>query len=71
MKRLSKTQYIDPHAIANLYIYLGDKEQAFRWLEKAYEEHSVALTSLKVNPLYDSLRDDARFTDLMRRVGLA
>ena len=49
---------------------MGDKDQAFVWLEKAYLQHSNALTALKVEPGYDSLRGDPRFQDLMRRVGL-
>ena len=53
------------------YIGIGDKEQAFVWLDREYAEHSVGLTSLKVHPLYDPLRSDPRFQDLMRRVGLA
>jgi hypothetical protein len=50
---------------------LGEKEQAFEWLEKAYEERSSALVYLKVDPSFDSLRDDPRFTDLLRRIHLA
>jgi len=49
----------------------GTGVQAFAWLEKAYSQHSNALTTLKVEPGYDSLRSDPRFQVLMRRVGLA
>jgi hypothetical protein len=48
---------------------LNNKDEALAWLQKAYEEHSVALTSL-VDPIYDPLRSDPRFQDLLRRVGL-
>ncbi len=53
-----------------MYLGLGEKGQTFAWFEKEYAAHSVGLTSLKVNPFYDSLRADPRFTDLQRRVGL-
>lgn len=49
---------------------LGQKEEAIALLQKAYAEHS-SLTTLKVNPAYDPLRSDARFQELLRRVGLA
>ena len=53
------------------YAAMGNREEAFRCLEKAYQEHSNALTALKVEPAYDPLRSDRRFQDLLRRVGLA
>jgi hypothetical protein len=51
------------------FISLGDREQAFTWLEKAYQEHSSMLIWLKVEPRFDSLRDDPRYRDLVRRIG--
>jgi TolB-like protein/DNA-binding winged helix-turn-helix (wHTH) protein len=62
---------IDSGSILCAYIALGDKDQTFAWLEKSYSEHSTALTSLKVNPIYDPLRGDPRFQALLRRVGLS
>ncbi len=56
--------------IAGLYARLGDRDKAFTWLEKAYEEEEEGLTLLKVEPRFDNLRDDPRFQDLLRRVGL-
>jgi hypothetical protein len=50
---------------------LGNKDRTFGLLEEAYAARSTALTSLKVNPLYDSLRSDSRFANLMQRVGIA
>jgi hypothetical protein len=53
-------------------IYAGlDKEQAFFWLEKAYQERSDGLTYLDVEPTFDPLRSDARFKYLLQRVGLS
>ena len=53
-----------------VYIGLGDNEQAFAWLEEAYKERSNLLQYAKVHPLFDPLRGDPRFADLVRRVGL-
>jgi serine/threonine-protein kinase len=56
--------------VAVLYGQLGEKDKAFEWLERAYAERSDGLSLLKVDPWYDPLRSDPRFTDLLRRVGL-
>jgi hypothetical protein len=53
------------------YLGLGDKDEAFAWLERVYSQHSNVLTTLKVDPHFDPLRSDPRFQDLLRRVGLA
>lgn len=68
--KLSETRYVTPAALVNVYIGLGDKDQAFVWLEKAYLERSNYLAFLKVFPIVDPLRSDPRFNDLVRRVGL-
>jgi len=52
------------------YAGLGDKEQAFAWLEKSYQERRDRMVWLNVDPLLDPLRSDPRFHDLVRRVGL-
>jgi hypothetical protein len=46
-------------------------DKGFYWLEKSYRAHSTMLTTLKVEPIYDPLRSEPRFQELMRRVGLA
>ncbi len=66
----AKTTYISPSAMADIYAALGQNEQAFRWLEKAYEDRNAQLAFLKVDPKVDSLRTDRRFQDLLRRIGL-
>src|SRR5262249_20107585 len=67
---LSKQRYISPYLIAIIYTGLGEKNSAFEWLEKTYEERSNMLVLLKVDPIFDRLRADPRFADLVRRVGL-
>jgi hypothetical protein len=70
LKRRQKTSYVPTAAFVNAYLGLDDKEQAFVWLEKAYDEKSNMLQLLKVHPYFDPVRDDPRFADLIRRVGL-
>jgi tetratricopeptide (TPR) repeat protein len=67
---LERRRYVSPPALANVYIGLGNKDQAFFWLEKAYQERSNYMVWLKVYPLLDPLRSDPRFHDLLRRIGL-
>ena len=59
-----------PYLIAWVYAGLGDKDQAFASLEKAYEDRDEFMVMLKVDQLLDSLRSDPRFSDVLRRVGL-
>jgi len=58
-----------PIAVAENYALLGDKDNAFLWLEKAYEQRASELIFLKVGPESDSLRSDPRYADLLRRIG--
>jgi len=66
----AKRGYFDKRYIAMIYLRLGEKEQALEWLQKAYEDHESALTMIKVHPVFDGLRSDPRFVDLVRRIGL-
>ncbi len=70
LREMSKYRYISPYLFAVVYLGLGDKDQTFAWLEKAFQDRSFFLIWLKVEPLFDPLRDDPRFADLLRRVGL-
>jgi len=70
LKEQSRQQYVPANCMALVYAGLGEEDQAFAWLEKAYEEHSFQMQWLKVEPRWDSLRSDPRFADLVRRVGL-
>ncbi len=66
----SATHYVSPYSIAKVFAALGQKEQAFAWLEKAYNERNPDFIELKAEPALEDLHDDSRFADLLRRVGL-
>ena len=68
---LSKQKYVSPFPIAVAYIGLGDHDRAFEELEKARAERSWAMGMLRVNPVFDPLRSDKRFTALLQHVNLA
>lgn len=70
LKELSKRRYIAASVIAQLYVALGEKDQAFAWLDKAYDDHDFILVLLKVEPSFDGLRSDPRFAALLKRIGL-
>jgi tetratricopeptide (TPR) repeat protein len=65
-----KLKYFSPYMIARLYADLGDKEQAFQWLDTAYREHDFLLVGLATQFQFDLLRSDPRFGELLRKVGL-
>jgi serine/threonine protein kinase/tetratricopeptide (TPR) repeat protein len=71
LQDLSKRRYVAPLDIAIVYVGLREKEQAFEWLDKAYEDRSFFLEWIKVDPRFYSLRGEPRFQDLLRRIGLA
>jgi TolB-like protein/Tfp pilus assembly protein PilF len=66
----AKHEYVDSWCQAVIYAGLGDRDQAFRRLEEAYQQRSYWLLSLKIAPLFDSLRADQRFTAMVHRLGL-
>ncbi len=70
LKEGSRTKYISWRNIAVIYAGLGDKDQAFACLDKAYELRDSRIVFIKVDPLFDPLRDDPRFKNLLRRIGL-
>ncbi|HXM49264.1 MAG TPA: tetratricopeptide repeat protein [Pyrinomonadaceae bacterium] len=70
LKDLSRRQYVSPYGVAMIYAALGDKEQAFQSLEKAYAERNTELVFLKVDPRADPLRADLRFQELVKKVGI-
>jgi TolB-like protein/DNA-binding winged helix-turn-helix (wHTH) protein len=70
LRHVYRYQHLGPDPAVWAYSGMGDRDEAFLWLEKAYLDHSNSLTSLKVNPGYDSLRSDPHFQELAQRVGL-
>jgi tetratricopeptide (TPR) repeat protein len=66
----SKKRYVSPYFIATVYAGLDQKDEAFMWLEKAYEERQGYLILIKVEPVFDKLQSDPRFADLIKRMGL-
>ena len=71
LNELAKRQYVSAYEVATIYVALGNNEQAFQLLEKAYAEHSFHLVNLNVCPQFKSVRSDPRFQDLVRRIGLS
>ena len=69
LQEQSRKGYVAPTNFAKIYIGLGDKDQAFAWLEKGYQRRDFWLSFLKGDPIFDSLRSDPRFQDLVRRIG--
>jgi predicted nucleic acid-binding protein len=70
LKQRQQTGYVPAAAFVNAYLGLEDNEQAFAWLERAYQEHSMIVQFLKVHPFFDPLRSDPRFATFLRRTNL-
>jgi tetratricopeptide (TPR) repeat protein len=69
-KQLAQRRYVDSGFIAYDYAALGDKDQTFDWLEKAYSEKAGSLEYIKVARQMDAFRSDPRYIDLLKRMGL-
>ncbi|HEX9285749.1 MAG TPA: protein kinase [Thermoanaerobaculia bacterium] len=70
LEALSRRRYVRPYAFHLIYLGLGEKDEAFAYLEKAYEQRLAFPLFLKPDPIYDPIRSDPRFADLLRRLGL-
>jgi TolB-like protein/DNA-binding winged helix-turn-helix (wHTH) protein len=66
----AKSGYVPPVLTAMACVRIGDKQCAFEWLEKGFQERDDLMINLKVEPVFDGLREDQRFQDLVRRVGI-
>ncbi|MGH9844626.1 MAG: TPR end-of-group domain-containing protein [Blastocatellia bacterium] len=71
LHRMAERRYVSPYNLALVHAGLGEPDQAFDWLEQAYEQHAEWVIYLGVDPRLDHLRSTPRFTALLRRVGLA
>ncbi|MGH9948510.1 MAG: TPR end-of-group domain-containing protein, partial [Pyrinomonadaceae bacterium] len=70
LERSSTGSYIPPQELALIYIGLNERDKAFHYLNKTFEERYGAFTSLKVEPLFDPIRDDPRFAALLQQMAL-
>lgn len=66
----SKQEYVRPRLFVDFYFALKENEKGFEWLERAYDERDPWLVFLKVEPLYDPIRSDPQFTDMLKKIGL-
>ena len=70
-ERPENQRYISPYSIALIYAGLGDKQRAFEWLDRAYQERDESFIHLRVDPRLDELRSDPQFVERLRRINLA
>jgi hypothetical protein len=71
LKELAQQSYVPPLANALAFLGLGQRDEVFKWLDRAYEERDCRrFLFLNVDPIFDPLRSDPRFEELLRRVGL-
>ena len=70
LKEQSKKQYVPAYSIAIVYAGLNDKDQAFEWLNKAYDDRSFYIALLNFESTLDNLRPDPRFKELLKRANL-
>jgi TolB-like protein/Flp pilus assembly protein TadD len=68
LEEISKTRYVCPYQVGVICAHLGETDEAFRWLEKAYQVRSQCVPFLKVDPQLDPIRSDPRYADLVRRL---
>ena len=66
-----RSRYVSPVAQAQLHVALGQRDRAFEWMDKAYQDRRGWLAYLKIEPMLDSIRDDARFHRMLERMRLA
>ena len=70
LKQRSAQEYVPASGIALIYAGLGEKDQAFGWLDKGYEQRAFQMQNIEIEPRWDSLRSDPRFQDLIGRMGI-
>jgi hypothetical protein len=70
LEERSKKGHVNSYLMAEVYVMLGKKEQAFTWLEKAIEVRDPAVVRMRIEPTLDNLRSDPRFVKLLQRINL-
>jgi serine/threonine-protein kinase len=70
LKELSNRSYVPPYHVAAVYAGLGDKQNALDWLDRAYQDRSTWMNGIRGDPLFDSLRAEPRFIQILKRMGL-
>lgn len=70
LRAIARQRYVPAYGFAIIYAAIGERDQAFEWLEKLYRDRAFDIAFLNVDPFFDGLRADPRFADLVRRVGL-
>jgi tetratricopeptide (TPR) repeat protein len=71
LHQLSQHQYVSSYPVARVYVALGEKQEAIRWLETAYAEHCAFMMLVKVDPRRSELHSEPRFQELLRRMNLS
>ncbi|MEP6602973.1 MAG: adenylate/guanylate cyclase domain-containing protein [Spartobacteria bacterium] len=70
LKQIAATKYIAKEEIAAVYVALGEKDEAFKWLDGACQDHGGAIHAIAISPVFRALHSDPRFADILRRIGL-
>ena len=70
LKKVAATKYLPGEEVAIVYAALGENDEAFKWLDRAYQEHSGGLYSVPIRSAFRPLHSDPRFAALLKRLGL-
>ena len=70
LEEMSEERFVDPFWISAVYVALGEHDRAFEMLDRAYEVGSMRLPNVSVDPKFDALHGDPRFSELLDRIGL-
>ena len=68
LEEMAKRQYVNSTAFADIYLGLGEKEKALDWLDRSYQDQESACWYLKVDPIYDSVRNEPRFQAVVEKI---
>jgi hypothetical protein len=68
--KVTENKYVAGEEIASVYVALGEKEEAFKWLNRACQDHGGAIHAIPIRPVFKALHTDPRFREIVRRIGL-